>query len=63
MGCEMVTVVARRLRDCGSCATVILISSREAEYGQRVACGVAAGFIPKDELSRAKIREIAGLAP
>src|SRR5262245_46842124 len=27
--------VARRLRDDGSCSTVILISSREAEYGQR----------------------------
>jgi DNA-binding NarL/FixJ family response regulator len=52
--------VARRLRDGGCEATVILISSREAEYGRRLAHGVADGFIPKDQLSRATIDAIAG---
>jgi len=55
--------VARRLREGGSGATVVLISSRDADYGQRVADGVAAGFIPKDELSRERIQAIAGPSP
>jgi CheY-like chemotaxis protein len=53
--------VARRLRDSGSGATVILISSRDADYGRRVAAGIAAGFIPKNELSRTSIQAIVGL--
>jgi DNA-binding response OmpR family regulator len=52
--------VARRLREDGSAATVILISSRDGEYGRRVAEGVAAGFIPKDQLSWAAIQAVAG---
>ncbi len=52
--------VARRLRDGDCRATVILISGRDAEYGRRVADGVAAGFIPKDQLSGASIQAIAG---
>jgi DNA-binding response OmpR family regulator len=51
--------VARRLRADGCTATVILISSRDAEHGRRVAAGVAAGFIAKDRLSRATIEAIA----
>jgi DNA-binding NarL/FixJ family response regulator len=50
--------VARRLRRAGCQATLILISSRDAEYGRRVAHGVADGFIPKDQLSRATIDAI-----
>jgi CheY-like chemotaxis protein len=55
--------VARRLREGGSGATVILMSSRDADYGRRVAAGIAAGFIPKNELSRTSIQAIVGLPP
>jgi two-component system KDP operon response regulator KdpE len=57
------TEVARQLRDSGSGATVILISSRDADYGRRVAAGIAAGFISKNELSRSSIQAIAGPSP
>lgn len=50
--------VARRLQAGGCAATVVLVSSRDAAYGRRVASGLAAGFVPKDELSLAAISAI-----
>lgn len=47
--------VARQLRAELPLSVVILISTREPEYGSRVAAGVAAGYIPKDELCLASI--------
>lgn len=47
--------VARRLKAEKTGPVVILISSREASYGRRVAAGLAAGYLPKDELSLASI--------
>ena len=55
--------VARQLRDEEGGPMVILISTLDVAYGRRVATGLAAGFLPKDELSLAKIIEIAGPAP
>ncbi|HET7719796.1 MAG TPA: response regulator transcription factor [Acidimicrobiales bacterium] len=55
--------VARQLRTEGGGPAVILISTLDAAYGRRVAAGLAAGFLPKNELSLAAILEIAGLAP
>lgn len=55
--------VARQLRAEGGGPAVILISTLDAAYGRRVAAGLAAGFLPKNELSLAAILEIAGLAP
>lgn len=52
--------VARRLRADGSHAAIVLVSSRDAAYGRRVADGVAAGFVPKDELSLAAILAVTG---
>jgi DNA-binding NarL/FixJ family response regulator len=54
--------VARQLRDEEGGPVVILISTLDAAYGRRVASGLAAGFLPKNEISRAAIVEIAGLA-
>jgi DNA-binding NarL/FixJ family response regulator len=54
--------VARQLRDEEGGPMVILISTLDVAYGRRVATGLAAGFLPKDELSLAKIIEIAGPA-
>jgi CheY-like chemotaxis protein len=54
--------VARRLAVDGG-AVVILISTLDVAYGRRVAAGLAAGFLPKDELSMAAILDIAHLAP
>jgi DNA-binding NarL/FixJ family response regulator len=55
--------VARRLGGEEGGPVVILISTLDAAYGCRVAPGLAAGFLPKDEISLVAIREIAGLAP
>jgi DNA-binding NarL/FixJ family response regulator len=55
--------VARRLGGEEGGPVVILISTLDAAYGCRVAAGLAAGFLPKDEISLVAIREIAGLAP
>lgn len=52
--------VARRLQAGGSSAVVVLVSSRDAAYGRRVASGLAAGFVPKDELSLAAILAVTG---
>jgi DNA-binding NarL/FixJ family response regulator len=52
--------VARRLRGDADGPVVILISTRDAAYGRRVAAGLAAGYVPKDELSRARILELTG---
>jgi DNA-binding NarL/FixJ family response regulator len=55
--------VARRLRAIGSRAAVVLVSSRDATYGRRVSRGLAAGFVPKDQLSLAAILAVTGGAP
>jgi len=55
--------VARRLRVEEGGPVVILISSRDVAYGRRVAAGLAAGYLPKDELSLAAILELARPAP
>jgi CheY-like chemotaxis protein len=52
--------VARRLRAEGGGPVVILISTRDVAYGRRVAAGLAAGFLPKDELSLEAILGFAG---
>lgn len=53
--------VARQLHADDSGPEVILISTLDGAYGRRVAAGLAAGFLPKNELSLAAILEIAGL--
>ena len=55
--------VARQLRLEEDGPVVILISTLDAAYGRRVVAGLAAGFLPKDEISLPAILEIAGLAP
>lgn len=50
--------IARRLRADQARPVVILISTREAELGQRLAAGVAAGYLPKSELSAEAIVRI-----
>lgn len=50
--------VARRLRAEGGGPVVILISTRDVAYGVRVAAGLAAGYLPKAELS---LQAIVGL--
>lgn len=52
--------VARRLGAGGDGPMVILISSRDVTYGRRVATGIAAGYLPKDELSLSAIMELIG---
>ena len=47
--------VAHRLRQRGGGPVVILISTRDQAYGDRMADGVAAGYLPKDHLSLAGI--------
>jgi len=54
--------VARQLGADGDGSVVILISSRDVEYGRRVAAGLAAGYVPKDELSLSAILEVIGPA-
>lgn len=52
--------VARQLGGQAGGPVVILISTRDVEYGRRVATGLAAGYVPKDELSLAAILEVIG---
>lgn len=47
--------VARRLRAEDGEVAVILVSTCDAAYGRRVARGLAAGFLLKEELSLAAI--------
>lgn len=49
---------ARRLRGKAGLTVVILISTLDADHGHRLAEGVAAGYIQKDELSLAAITEL-----
>ena len=52
--------VARQLADADPAPLVVLTSSREAsEFGPRLASSAALGFIAKDELSGAAIRDLA----
>jgi CheY-like chemotaxis protein len=55
--------VARRLGAREGGPVVILTSSRDVAYGRRVAAGLAAGYLPKDELSLAAILDLARPAP
>jgi DNA-binding NarL/FixJ family response regulator len=55
--------VARRLQERPGGPVVILISTVDDAEGQRLATDVAAGYVPKDELSLAAIHEILGAAP
>jgi DNA-binding NarL/FixJ family response regulator len=55
--------VARRLATGAGGPAVILISTRDADYGHRVADGLAAGFLPKDALSLAAILDVLGPTP
>ena len=55
--------VARRLRTKEVASAVILVSTCDAAYGRQVAMGLAAGFLPKEELSLAAILAITGHAP
>ncbi|MCA1693476.1 MAG: response regulator transcription factor [Actinobacteria bacterium] len=50
--------VARRLRAEGGGPAVLLISTRDATYGNRLAAGLAAGYLPKAELSLQAILEL-----
>jgi two-component system response regulator EvgA len=55
--------VARRLGVREGGPVVILISSRDVAYGRRETAGLAAGYLPKDELSLAAILDLARPAP
>jgi DNA-binding NarL/FixJ family response regulator len=55
--------VARRLRAEVDGPVVILISTRDKAYGARVAAGLAAGYLPKAELSLQAIVELTGPPP
>jgi CheY-like chemotaxis protein len=55
--------VARRIRHTHQGTPVILISTIDVEHGRRLAAGVAAGYLPKDQLSIALILELIGTAP
>ena len=53
--------VARRLAAQADGPVIVLTSTREAsDYGGRISSSPAAGFLPKDKLSAAAIRRIAG---
>ena len=52
--------VARRLAAAPNAPAIVLISTRDVEYGALVATGVAAGYLPKDELSLAAILAVVG---
>lgn len=52
--------VARQLATEAAGPAVILISTRDREYGDRVTARLAAGYLPKDELSLAAIVELIG---
>ena len=56
--------VAERLAAGGDGPTVVLISSREAaDYGDRMATPWAAGFVPKAELSMARLEPFLRTGP
>lgn len=55
--------VARRLRNVAAETPVVLISTRDVEYGRRVSADRAAGYVRKDELSVRAIVDIIGDAP
>jgi CheY-like chemotaxis protein len=55
--------VARRLRAEGGGPEVILISTRDVAYGNHVAAGLAAGYLPKAELSLRAILELTHPVP
>jgi CheY-like chemotaxis protein len=55
--------VARQLRDDGGGAAVILISTRDVEYGSRIATGAATGYLAKDGLSLAAVQDLLSPAP
>lgn len=55
--------VARRLRPHDGSTAVILVSTCDVADGQRMARGLAAGFLPKDSLSLAAILGIIEPAP
>jgi DNA-binding NarL/FixJ family response regulator len=50
--------VARQLGEKAGGPVVILISTIDVAYGRRLAEGVAAGYLRKDELSLRAIREL-----
>jgi DNA-binding NarL/FixJ family response regulator len=50
--------VARRLQGRVGTTMVILMSTLDADHGRLLAEGVAAGYLPKDELSLAAITEL-----
>lgn len=52
--------VARRLRAEEGAPVVIVISTCDVDHGRRVAAGLAAGFVAKDDLSLAAILGILG---
>jgi two-component system nitrate/nitrite response regulator NarL len=52
------TEVARRLCAQAGSSVVILISTVDAASGRRLAEGLAAGYLPKDELSLAAISNL-----
>jgi CheY-like chemotaxis protein len=55
--------VARRLRSAPDAPAIVLISTRDVEYGALAATGVAAGYLPKDELSLAAVLVLVGPTP
>ena len=55
--------VARLLKGTEGGPVVILISTREQAHGDRMAAGLAAGYLPKDQLSLAAILRLALPAP
>jgi DNA-binding NarL/FixJ family response regulator len=55
--------VARRQRAAPGAPAIVLISTRDVEYGTLAATGVAAGYVPKDELSLAAILALVGPSP
>jgi DNA-binding NarL/FixJ family response regulator len=55
--------VARRLLEAGGRSAVILISTRDVEDGRRMAAGVAAGYLPKEDLSLRAILDLTGTTP
>ncbi len=55
--------VARRLGAEPDAPAIVLISTRDLEYGVQAATGVAADYLPKDELSLAAILALVGPPP
>jgi CheY-like chemotaxis protein len=52
--------VARQLMERGGSPVVLLISTRDQAHGDRLAAGLAAGYVPKDQLSLAAILQHTG---